>query len=245
MTAALVTGASRGIGRAVAEHLGARGWTVALLARDEDALAEVATAIVASGGPPPHIEVVDLTDADALAGAARRSLAALGGRLDLLANVAGAASRRKRLRDLDDDDWAADLDLNLHAPIRLARHCFSALAEGGGTIVNVSSVVAGRASVTGGPYAAAKAALESFTRTAALEWARHGIRCVAVSPGYVETDFNVEAVASGYRERFLKDVPTRTPIEPEEVARLVVGLVDYPSVTGATVVIDGGRSIRV
>jgi NAD(P)-dependent dehydrogenase (short-subunit alcohol dehydrogenase family) len=242
---AIVTGASRGIGRALAAELAAAGWRLALMARDRSALEEVAAEAVASGAPAPHVEAFDITDADALAGAAERALAHLDGRVDLLANNAGAAARRKRLEDLTDDDWAYDLDLNLMAPIRLARHCFAALAEAKGLVVNVSSIVAGRASPTGGPYAAAKAGLESFTRTLALEWARHGVRAVTIAPGYVDTDFNAESVASGYAERFLKGVPTRTPIEPGEIARVIVGLTDHPSITGTVVTVDGGRSINV
>ena len=243
---AIVTGASRGIGRAVALRLGAAGTRIAAMARDRDALGSLADEILACGGPAPHLEAFDIRVADDLEQAARRSIEFLDGRVGFLANVAGAASRRKRLEDLDDDDWAAEFDLNLMAPIRLSRHCFEALRDGG-TIVNVSSIVAGRASPTGGPYAAAKAGLESFTRTTALEWARHGIRAVTVAPGYVDTDFNAGAVESGYDDRFLKGVPTRRMIDAGEVAHLIVALADpeYPNLTGTVVTLDGGRTTTV
>ncbi len=71
------------------------------------------------------------------------------------------------------------------------------------------------------------------------------MRAVSVSPGYVDTDFNADSVATGYSERFLKGVPTRTPIEAGEIARVVVGLTVHPSITGTVVTVDGGRSVNV
>lgn len=247
---ALVTGASRGIGAAVARDLASRGAQLGLVARDPEALSQVVDdcrSVAPYGTPGPVIEAVDVTHAAALDNAARRMLQALGDRLDLLANVAGASLRHARVEEMTDDDWQASLDLNLLAPVRLQRACFPALREAGGTVVNVGSVVADRAAVLGSTYAAAKAALQSFTRSTALEWARHGIRAVCVEPGYVDTDFNARLKEAGLEERLLERVPTRTAIEPEDVARLVVlvGDPDTRHLTGETIRIDGGYGSRL
>lgn len=244
---ALVTGASRGIGAAVARSLVAAGAHVALLARDADALAVVAQdcrALAPPSTPDPVVVAVDLTDLGGLDRATAEVLEALGQRLDLLANVAGASLRHARLEELGDDDWQATLDLNLLAPVRLQRACFPALSAAEGAVVHVGSVVADYAAVLGAPYAAAKAALQSLTRSTALEWARHGIRAVCVEPGYVATDFNRRLVDAGLEDRLLARVPTRTPITAQDVADLILfaGAPTTRHLTGATIKLDGGYS---
>lgn len=241
---ALVTGASRGIGRAVAVHLAGRGARLALLARDAAALREVAEACQQAGPGEVGTWTLDLTDGDAVEATLPAVLRSLDDRLDLLANVAGASLRAARLEQLTDRDWRDGLELNLLAAVRLQRLCFAALAEASGAVVNVGSVVAGRAAVLGGPYAAAKAALASLTRSTAVEWARHGIRATTVEPGYVATDFNAGLVAAGLEERLLDKVPTRRAIDPEDVARLVAfaGAPAQAQLTGATLRLDGGMT---
>lgn len=247
---ALVTGASRGIGAAVARGVAAEGGHVALLARDTDALTAVADtcrAVAPPRTPPPAVAVADVTDPGQLEAASRSLLDDLGGRLDLLANVAGSSLRHARVEEMTDDDWQGALDLNLLAPVRLQRHCFAALREAGGTVVNIGSVVADRAAVLGSTYAAAKAALQSLTRSSALEWARYGIRSVCVEPGYVDTAFNARLKAAGLEERLLERVPTRRPLEPEDVARVVLfaGAPTTLHLTGETIRIDGGYAARL
>lgn len=244
---AIVTGASRGIGAAVARALAAGGAHVALLARDADALAEVARDCAErapESAAAPLVLPVDVTDPAALAAAAAEALTAFDQRLDLLANVAGSSLRHARVEDLTDEDWQAALDLNLLAAVRLQRACFESLRAAQGAVVNVGSVVADFAAVLGSAYAAAKAALQSLTRSTALEWARHGIRAVTVEPGYVATDFNARLVAAGLEQRLLDRVPTRTPIDAESVADLVLyaGSPRARHLTGATIKLDGGYS---
>lgn len=244
---ALVTGASRGIGRALALELGERGYRTVLLARDEVALEETARMVKDTAGPTPGIEVVDVTDATALEAALTHATAGFGGWLDLLVNNAGSALRSARIEELTEVDWQAALDLNLMAAVRTTRHCFPLLREARGCVVNVSSVVAGRASPTCATYVVAKAALDGLTRSVALEWARHGIRCFAVAPGYVDTDFNAAMVEAGIRETFLKKVPTRSAIRPAEVARLIADLADpaHHQLNGAVVPLDGGLHVTL
>ena len=247
---ALVTGASRGIGRAVALELAAAGAQVALLARDGDRLDRVVAdcgEVAPPGAPAATAWPADVTDRATATSLVPTVLDGLGGRLDLLANVAGASLRHARLEDLDEADWQATLEVNLLAAVRLQRACFPALCAARGTVVNVGSVVAGSAAVMGAAYAAAKAALASLSRSTALEWARHGIRAVTVEPGYVATDFNERLVEAGLEDRLLARVPTRRAIDPAAVARLVVFAADPAQVdlTGATLTLDGGMTARL
>jgi 3-oxoacyl-[acyl-carrier protein] reductase len=241
MPSAIVTGASRGIGRAIAVELGRRSYHTALVARDATALRETATMVVEASGPEPIVEQADVTDPDQLEAAMSDAVERLDGALDVLVNNAGAALARMPLEELGDGEWQAGLDLNLMAAVRASRHCFEALRAGHGCIVNISSVVASRASVTGGVYVVAKAALESLTRMTAVEWARYDIRCLTVAPGFVDTGFNEPLRAAGLTERLLRKIPTREAIRAEEVAKLVADLSDpgYTQLTGTVVAIDG------
>lgn len=247
---ALVTGASRGIGAAVARRLAAAGASVVLVARDEAALRAVADECdrrAPEGSAPAEALALDLASSGAVAAAIPPVLERLGGRLDLLANVAGSSLRHASLEELTDADWDASLALNLMAAVRLQRACFPALAAASGAVVNVGSVVAGAAAVQGAAYAAAKAALASLTRSTALEWARHGIRATTVEPGYVATEFNRRLVEAGLEDRLLARVPTRRAIDPDAVARVVLfaGAPEQVDVTGAVITVDGGMTARL
>lgn len=244
---AIVTGASRGIGRATAVELAGLGSHLVLVARDTEALEATAAECIRSGAEEPLVLSVDLTDAHAIASAVEVALAHLGGRLDLLANVAGSALKRATLLDQTDHDWQKSYDLHVMAPVRLQLACFDALSAAEGSIVNVGSLVAARATSHGGPYAAAKAALASLTRTTAVEWARYGIRATTIEPGYVDTPFNEPMEIAGATEKFLARVPTRARIDASEVARLIVylGSPDNRSMTGTVVRIDGGMTAKL
>jgi Tropinone reductase 1 len=244
---AIVTGASRGIGRATALELAGLRSNLVLLARDREALAVTAAECLRSGAPEPMVLSVDLTDGRAIDAAVAVGLEHLGGRLDLLANVAGSALKRALLLDQDDADWQQSYDLHVMAPVRLQRACFQALRAARGAIVNVGSVSSARATSHGGPYAAAKAALASLTRTTAVEWARYGIRACTIEPGYVATPFNEPMEEAGVADRFLTKVPTRNRIDSAEVARLIVylGSVENESITGTVVRIDGGMMAKL
>lgn len=244
---AIVTGASRGIGKAVALALAQQGASVALIARDGALLDDVAGACSTEGAAKVLPLAVDITDPVAAADAVAQVGQAFGERLDLLANVAGSSLRHARLEQLDDSDWLASFELNLLSAVRLQRLCHPALAAASGAIVNVGSVVASRAAPLGGPYAAAKAGLVALTRSTALEWARDGIRANVVEPGYVDTDFNARLREAGLEERLLARVPTRRAITPEAVARLILfaGDPDNPDLTGDVLRIDGGMTVRL
>jgi NAD(P)-dependent dehydrogenase (short-subunit alcohol dehydrogenase family) len=238
---ALVTGASRGIGRAVARALAEAGGRVALVGRDRAALEETAAEC-----PEAIVAVADVTSTADIEGL-RATLDELGGRLDLLANVAGAPLRALPLEDLTDDDWRDQLALNLLAAVRLQRLCLPALSAAQGCIVNVGSIAATGGARNGAAYAAAKAALASVTRTAAVEWARHGIRANLVEPAYVATEFNDPLVEAGLEPRLLAKMPTRRAITPEAVAAAVLhlGSPALRDTTGATLRVDGGWTARL
>lgn len=242
---ALITGATGGIGGAVAEEAASRGYRTILLGRDRARLDGLALKLAELGGPPASSVVVDLFD-DSSSGMAE-AVDALDGRLDLLVNAAGDSLRAAPLEELTVADWQRSLQLHLLAPVELQRRCFPALVAAGGVIVNLGSIVAGAAPRRGAPYATAKAALAAASRSTAVEWAEHGIRSVVIEPGFVDTAFNAELVASGAHERLLARIPTGQAVGPAEVARLVFALADpdLPALTGGTVTLDGGLTARL
>jgi NAD(P)-dependent dehydrogenase (short-subunit alcohol dehydrogenase family) len=238
---ALVTGASRGLGAAIAHRLAAEGARVCLVARDERALAGVAASVAAAGGSAVPA-AVDVTDRAGLDRALDRLFEEVGP-VHLLVNNAGGNVRRVA-EDFTWAEWDGLLALALTAPFHLARRCFPGMrAARFGRIVNVSSVSGSRALPTGAAYAAAKAGLDQLTRSLAREWGRHGITTNAVAPWYVRTHLT-EGVLSD--PAFLAEVLRTTPAgrigTPEEVAALVSFLLGPEAgwINGAVVPLDGG-----
>ena len=240
---ALVTGASRGIGRAVALRLAAEGASVALNYRAGREEAEaVAAEVAASGGSAAVLQgdVSVAAEADALVGAAE---AALGG-LDILVNNAGA-TRDNLLMRLSEDDWDAALNTNLKGAFLCAKAAIRPmLRQRFGRIVNMSSVVA----LTGNPgqanYAAAKAGLIGFTRTVAREVASRGVTVNALAPGFIETQM-IESIPDDLRARILERIPLGRFGAPDDVAGCVAFLCgdDGAYITGQTISIDGGLAL--
>lgn len=240
---ALVTGASRGIGRAVALRLAAEGASVALNYRAGREEAEaVAAEVAASGGSAAVLQgdVSVAAEAEALVGAAE---AALGG-LDILVNNAGA-TRDNLLMRLSEEDWDAALNTNLKGAFLCAKAAIRPmLRQRFGRIVNMSSVVA----LTGNPgqanYAAAKAGLIGFTRTVAREVASRGVTVNALAPGFIETQM-IESIPEDLRARILERIPLGRFGAPDDVAGCVAFLCgdDGAYITGQTISIDGGLAL--
>ena len=240
---ALVTGASRGIGRAVALRLAAEGASVALNYRAGREEAEaVAAEIEASGGSAAVVQgdVAAADEAEALVGAAAE---AMGG-LDILVNNAGL-TRDNLLMRLSEDDWDAALNTNLKGAFLCAKAAIRPmLRQRFGRIVNMSSVVA----LTGNPgqanYAAAKAGLIGFTRTVAREVASRGVTVNALAPGFIETQM-IDSIPDDLRARILERIPLGRFGAPEDVAGCVAFLCgdDGAYITGQTISIDGGLSL--
>ncbi|HJQ01584.1 MAG TPA: SDR family NAD(P)-dependent oxidoreductase [Jatrophihabitans sp.] len=241
----LVTGASRGIGAAVAAALSGDGHRVALLGRNAGALDQVG-----AGLPGPTLSVAaDLTDAEAVPAAFDR-IEREWGPVEVLVCNAGAGMAAP-LPDTTDEDWARMLELNLTAPFRLMRRALPAMAERGwGRIVVVASVVAKRGESQVAAYTAAKHGVLGLVRAAAAEFARSGVTVNAVCPGYVDTpmtDATVAAIAERTgrssdeaRATLVRRQPIGRLIAPAEVAEAVRFCLANAAVTGQGINVDGG-----
>ena len=240
---ALVTGASRGIGRAIALRLAAEGASVAVNYHSgADEAASVVSEITASGGSAIAFQasVASAEEANRLVDT---TVEALGG-IDILVNNAGI-TRDNLLMRLSEDDWDAVLDTNLKGAFLCTKAAIRPmLRQRSGRIVNMSSIVA----ITGNPgqanYTAAKAGLIGFTKTIAREVASRGITVNALAPGFIETQM-VEAIPEDLRKQILERIPLGQFGTPDDVARSVVFLAsdDGAYITGQVIGIDGGLSL--
>jgi NAD(P)-dependent dehydrogenase (short-subunit alcohol dehydrogenase family) len=240
---ALVTGASRGIGRAVALALAAAGAAVGLIARSEAGLQAVAREIMEAGGEA-LVCPVDLADGDALSAPVEAVLSRWG-RLDIAVNNAGIAPAEPAAASDDFTAWEALVRVNLDAVFRLSRLAGRAMiAKRHGSIVNIGSIGGASALIASHPgYAATKAALCGLTVALAGEWAPHGVRVNTVAPGYIATAMNQ---TTRQDRAFVDAVHRRTPMgrfgTPEEVAWAVTFLASNRAayITGQTLFVDGG-----
>jgi 3-oxoacyl-[acyl-carrier protein] reductase len=234
---ALVTGASRGIGAAIARELAGDGWMVGVNYRSDRAGADgVVEAIERSGGRAIAVagDVSDPGAADELFGRVEK---AFGTPVLALVNNAGV-NRDDLAPSLSDEEWSIVLDTNLSAAFRLTRRALRGMLRARtGRIVNISSVAGLRANPGQANYAAAKAGLMAFTKTVAVEVARRGITVNAVAPGLIDTE-----MTAGVPKELLAAVPARRIGTPEEVAACVRFLAseDASYVTGAVLTVDGG-----
>jgi 3-oxoacyl-[acyl-carrier protein] reductase len=238
---ALVTGASRGIGRAIARGLAARGATVVAAARGEHA-GETAADIQAGGGRAEAV-ALDVTDRDAIDGVIGRVIDQFG-RLDILVNNAGIARDQLLLR-MKRDDWDAVIATNLTA----AYGCIQAalkpmLRQRSGRIVNVSSVVGQAGNAGQANYAASKAGLIGLTKAVALEVASRNITVNAVAPGLIDTDMT-RAVSASAQQGWQERIPLGRLGTPEEVAAAVAFLASDEAayITGHVLAVNGGMYV--
>ncbi len=250
---ALVTGGSRGIGRATALALAAEGARVAIAARERGALDEAAALVEARTGHRPLIVVCDCTRPPEVAAMVRAAGEGLGG-IDILVNSIGAAKGGNFL-DLTERDWEESLALKLLGQIRCCREVLPLMrARGGGAIVNVIGHRGKQPDGRALPAGVANAGLINFTVGLAQEEARHGVRVVGVNPAPVETRrlqavFETEARVLGVsveeaRRRWLAHVPLGRAATPEEIADVIVFLASPRAsfVTGTVVHADGGAT---
>jgi len=236
---ALVTGGSRGIGRAIALALSARGATVIVAARSAEAAGRTASEIVDGGGSARSI-AVDIAD-DRSVDAAMAELLKEHATIPLLVNNAGI-TRDNLLMRMKKEDWDQVIETNLSGIYRICRALVPSMVKARyGRIVNITSVVARSGNPGQANYAAAKAGTEGFTRSLARELASRNITVNCVAPGYIETDMT-RTLTDAQREALLEQVPLKRLGRTEDVAAGVTYLLgeDASYVTGITLDINGG-----
>ena len=241
---ALVTGASRGIGRAIAVKLAGAGATVVAAARGTNAAGTVGE--IASHGGRAEAIALDVTD-DAAVAAAIAGILERHGKIDILVNNAGCNIRKPAL-DVTWEDWNTILDTNLRGPFfvaqAVARHM---VPRRYGRIVNIGSVtsVAGYAGL--GPYGASRGGTRQLTMSLADDWGPHGITVNCLAPGWFKTAQNAVMYENAEWVAYLTDkIPLRRPGQPDDLAGTVVFLSSDASayITGQTLLVDGGISVN-
>jgi len=243
--ACLVSGGSRGIGRAIALGFAAEGARVAVVARGADGLADVATALAAHGDG--HVTIAaDVATADGATTAVDRAVAALGGLDVVIANVGKSFARTAQ--DMDDADLASSLDLNLWTTARVAMRAIPHLSQRRGNLVFVASLFGREAGGAPG-YNVAKAAVIALAKAMARDHARDGVRINSIAPGSIlfpggGWDRRQRADPSGIAEFVTRELPFGRFGTPEEIADVVVFLASERArwVHGACIAIDGGQS---
>lgn len=238
-TIALVTGASRGIGQAIAEELARTGYKVVGTATSQSG-ADRISARLSELGNAGGGEVLDIADAEAVNTALKRITEHYGQPL-VLVNNAGITRDNIMLR-MNEDEWGSVIDTNLSGVYRVCKGCLKGMTKARqGRIINISSVVGSMGNAGQANYAAAKAGVEGFTRSLAQELGQRNITVNAVAPGFIQTDMT-DALSDEQRETMLARIPLGRLGRPEEVARAVVWLAgeDAGYITGTTLHVNGG-----
>ncbi|RWU12224.1 3-oxoacyl-ACP reductase FabG [Pseudidiomarina gelatinasegens] len=236
---ALVTGASRGIGKAIAEQLVARGVKVIGTATTEKGAQAISDYLGANG----EGLALNVTDADSIA-AVLKHIDSTYGQLDILVNNAGI-TRDNLLMRMKDDEWDSVMDTNLKSVYRLSKGVMRGMMKRRqGRIINISSVVG----TTGNPgqanYCAAKAGLAGFTKALAKEIAARGITVNCVAPGFIDTDMT-KALTDDQKQAIFANIPASRLGQPEEIAAAVVFLASPGAayITGETIHVNGGMAM--
>ena len=243
---AIVTGAGRGIGRALAIGLAEAGADVALISRTETDLERTAASIHELGRRTLILQA-DVTSRDQVRGTVDRVMREWG-KIDLLINNAGMNIRSKAL-DVTDEEWQTIMDTNLKSAFMLSQEVGQRMKElnNGGRIVNISSVAGHVALRTGVVYAATKAAMIQMTKVLALEWGKYGINVNSIGPWYFKTPLTEKLLAD---EDYVRDILAVTPLNrvgelPELVGPVVFLCSEAGSyVSGQTLFVDGGMTIH-
>jgi 3-oxoacyl-[acyl-carrier protein] reductase len=242
---ALVTGASRNIGRAIALALARRGYALACFGRDRDALDETAR-MVRSLGAPASVFVGDAKSNPSLQAFVEHALQTHGA-IDAVINNAGIVVER-RPEEFTPEEFAETLQVNLVSQFALARAAYPSMRGRGGVIVNIGSLAGAIAFPRTAAYCASKAGIDGLTRALAYDWAGDNIRVLCVAPGYVRSDISKDVLADERkRDWVLRRIPLRRVAEPEEIAEFVAFLASDAAgfCTGETYYVDGGQRMAI
>jgi len=236
---ALVTGASRGLGRAIALALAQEGAAIAAVARSEEALKETLESIRAAGGTaePYAVDVAN----EASVEAAVEKIVARFQHIDVLVNNAGV-TRDGLLMRMKSDDWDAVLNTNLKGAFHLTKPVARLMVkQRAGRIINISSVIGLMGNAGQANYAASKAGLIGFTKSVAKEFASRNITCNVVCPGFIETDMTKD-LGDDLRKKLLERIPLQRLGQPDDVAGTVTFLCSPSAsyITGQILTVDGG-----
>ena len=237
---ALITGGTRGIGLAIARRLAAAGYHVMVSSRSQQAVEQAVATCHADGGQAAGL-VCDVGNRDSL-NQLMDAVTRQFGRLDVLVNNAGVLPRATRAERVADEQWDEALETNLSAPWFLARRAHKLMRDSGGVIVNITSTAAHYPTTGLAPYNVSKAGLTMLTRVLALEWARDGIRVLAVAPGKIDTDLLTPIKALAESNKIVLN-PQQRIGHPRDVADLVSFLVSDAAayITGVVIPVDGGE----
>jgi len=239
---ALVTGGSRGIGRAIGVALGRLGAKVVLNYTSNEAAAIEAAAAVAAAGGTATTKRFDVSDSAAVDSAIKEVAAAEGG-LHILVNNAGIAINALVL-SAKEADWKRCIDVNLNGTFYCCKSALRYLlkAKDAGRIINITSITGETGSAGQGPYVAAKAGIIGLTKTLAREYAARGVTVNAVYPGYIDTDMTAAELPEAKRAELMKTIPLGRVGKPEDVAAAVAYLAGPAAayVTGQVLRVNGG-----
>jgi NAD(P)-dependent dehydrogenase (short-subunit alcohol dehydrogenase family) len=245
---ALVTGASSGLGEHFARTLSRAGARVAVAARREDRLQALVTEIRNEGGKADAFSL-DVSNASSIA-ACLDGVVDTCGAISVLINNAGTAISKPLLQQTE-ADYDAVVDVNLKGAWLVAQETARRMADsfvagkGGGSIVNIASILGERQGRNAAPYAISKAGLIQATKILALELARKGVRCNAILPGYVITDMNRDQLKGEGGDLLLKRIPSQRFGSPQDLDGALLLLASEASahITGATLAVDGGHLV--
>ena len=241
---AIITGGSKGLGEQMAYALAEAGADVALVSRTQADLDAVSSAIHAATGRRVIGVAADVTKDTEIQTMVQAVMAEFG-QIDILVNNAGIGGTTP-VHDLSEEEWDRFMNLNLKGPVLCSKHVGVEMAKRQqGNIINVSSLFSKIVARYMAAYGATKAALVSFTRTLALEWARDNIRVNALCPGYFDTPMNHEFWETKGGKRIIGKIPMQRVGDPKELKPAIIFLASDANtfMTGTTLFVDGGHSL--